>query len=129
MALQTVCSDRLVYRLDSLVHGDSHVCSVRNKNTSRLYPFILHLVADEAINVFKLGFRSCWFRDGTKACMAIPATGPVAENVYSVTVECCVKLALDARSICYILSMPLPLVVIRSMKISRLGIMTLETHC
>lgn len=44
--------------------------------------------------------------------MAIPATGPVAENVNSVTVECCMELALDAWSICYILSVSLPLVVI-----------------
>ena len=61
--------------------------------------------------------------------MTIPATGPVAENVYSVTVECGMQLALDTRSICYVLGVSLPLVVIRSMKITCLRFMTLETHC
>jgi hypothetical protein len=41
------------------------------------------------------GLSGSWFRHCTKTCMAIPATGPVAENIYSVTVECGVKLALN----------------------------------
>ncbi len=61
--------------------------------------------------------------------MAIPATGPVAENVYSVTVKRGVELPLDTWSICYVLGVSLPLVVIRSMESSCLGFMTLETHC
>ena len=60
--------------------------------------------------------------------MAVPATGPVAENVYSVTVECSMKFTLDTGSICYVLSVSLPLVVIRGMNIACLSIMTLETH-
>ena len=75
-----------------------------------------YLVTDKTINVLKLGLGSCWFRHGTKACMAVPATGPVAENVYSVTVECSMKFALDTGSIRYVLSVSLPLVVIRGMK-------------
>jgi hypothetical protein len=44
--------------------------------------------------------------------MAIPATGPVAENIYSVTVKRGVELALDTWSIGYVLGVSLPLVVI-----------------
>ena len=60
--------------------------------------------------------------------MAIPATGPVAENVHSVIVERSMKLALNAWSVCYVLGMPLPLVMLSSVEIPRLGIMTLEAH-
>ena len=56
--------------------------------------------------------------------MTIPATGPVAENVYSVAIECRVELSLDAGPVSYVLSMTLPLIVIGGMEITRLGFMT-----
>ena len=44
--------------------------------------------------------------------MTIPATGPVAENVYSVIVKCRVKLALNVWAVGYVLGMTLPLIML-----------------
>jgi hypothetical protein len=74
--------------------------------------FQVHLVRATMALIAGKGLSGSWFRHCTKTCMAIPATGPVAENIYSVTVECGVKLALNTWSICYVLSVSLPLIMI-----------------
>ena len=129
VALEAVCPHWLVDGLDCLVKGHRrHGNRIRHKNTVDLFPFVSCLVADKAINICKLGLRGCCFWQGAKTGMAIPATGPVAEYVYSVCIESRMQLSLDARSVRDVLGMPLPLVMLRGVERSSLSIVALETH-
>ena len=56
MALEAVCPNRLVDRLDGLIYGHwGHGDIIRHKHAVDFFPLVSCLVTYEAINVLKLG--------------------------------------------------------------------------
>ncbi len=124
MTLNAVGALRQMHGLNGLIHGNGHVRRIRNKQAIGLYPFIILLVAHEAIDVLKLGRCCRRLRLSPESDMTGAAGIPVPQNGNTVTVQCRVEFPLHIRAVNGVKSLPLPLVMTGAVHFERFGFMT-----